>query len=361
MRVRGGPGARAAGRRAAIRLCTATVLLASVATAGGEERVPEQAPDQARGQAPGQVDARAYGERGEVQDWIEAVVAERSLDRDAVRGLMDGLAPNLEVLELIARPAEKRLEWRDYRPIFMTDERIAAGRAFMAEHAVAFGDAERRYGVPRHVVAAIIGVETFYGRITGRFPVVQALATLGFDYPPRSAFFRSELGEFLGLARLEGWDEQAILGSYAGAMGLPQFISSSYRRYAVDGDGDGVRDLFDSPTDVIASVANYLSENGWRRDGPIAERWWQGVDGAGELVREALQPVIEADTVRRSGFDSPDLRAATASGEPVSVMRFAGETGEEWVVGYNNFYAITRYNHSRLYARAVTQLAFALD
>ena len=311
--------------------------------------------------APLHAQERAYGERAEVQAWIDEVVAERSLDREALVTLMNGLTPDAEVLELIARPAERRLEWRDYRPIFMTDERIAAGRAFLDEHAAEFGSAERRYGVPREVIAAIIGVETFYGRITGRFPVARALATLGFDHPPRSAFFRAELGEFLGLARREGWDETAILGSYAGAMGLPQFISSSYRRYAVDGDGDGVRDLFGSPADVIASVGNYLGEHGWQRNRAIAERWWQGTEGAGALVRESLQPQIAANTVQDTGFDSPALRAAAQGEEPVSVMRFEGDTGEEWVVGYKNFYAITRYNHSRLYARAVVQLAFALD
>jgi len=302
-----------------------------------------------------------YGERADVQAWMDAVAAERSLDRDELQRLMDGVSPNADVLELIARPAEKRLEWRDYRAIFMTEDRIAAGRLFLDRYAAEFASAERRYGVPGQIVAAIIGVETYYGRITGRFAVLDALSTLAFDYPPRSDFFRAELGEFLGLSRREGWDRQAILGSYAGAMGLPQFISSSYRAYAVDGDGDGERDLFDSPADVIASVANYLAEHGWRRNRAVAERWWQGTEGAGALVRESLRPSIEAAAVREAGFDSPALRRATETGEPVSVMRFVGETGEEWVVGYKNFYAITRYNHSRLYARAVVQLAFALD
>jgi len=310
---------------------------------------------------PAAADQRPYGQRADVQAWIDEVVAERTLDRDELQRLMNSVSPNAEVLELIARPAEKRLEWRDYRPIFMTEERIAAGRAFLAEHAAEFARAERRYGVPRQIVAAIIGVETFYGRITGRFAVLDALATLAFDHPPRSAFFRAELGEFLGLSRREGWDRTGVLGSYAGAMGLPQFISSSYRRYAVDGDGDGRRDLFDSTPDVIASVANYLAEHGWRRGHAVAERWWQDTEAAAALVRESLRPAIESAQVRRGGFDSPALRRASAEEEPVSVMRFVGETGEEWVVGYKNFYAITRYNHSRLYARAVVQLAFALD
>lgn len=305
--------------------------------------------------------ATGFTDRPEVQAWIDAVVTERALDRDAVANLLAGTTSSERVLELISRPAEKRLAWPEYRAIFMTEQRIAAGRDFLTEHAEAFARAEQRYGVPREFVAAIIGVETFYGRITGGFPVLQALATLGFDYPPRSDFFLSELGEFLGLARNEGWDPAAVMGSYAGAMGLPQFISSSYRRYAVDGDGDGRRDLFDSPDDVIASVANYLAEHGWQRDRSVAQRWSGAGSAAAELVRDSLKPAITPAAVRDLGFDTRALAEAERAGEAVSVMRFAGETGEEWVVGYKNFYAITRYNHSRLYARAVVQLAFALD
>ena len=324
------------------RALLSACLLAGLALSSGGTRAAE----------PG-----AYLAREDVREWIRATSEERGLDRNRVSGLLARLAPREDILAKIAAPAERTLTWREYRPIFLGDERVAAGRRFLAEHAETFARATERFGVPAEVVAAIVGVETFYGRYRGRDRVLESLATLAFDYPPRASFFRAELAEFLVLAEAEGWNPLEIRGSYAGAMGLPQFISSSYRRYAIDFDGDGRIDLFGSPADVIGSVASYLAEHGWRRGEPVATRWEPSAanrEGARALVREALEPAVAPATVRRLGFEGmPD-------GRRLSVMTFDGRGGEEFWVGYTNFYAITRYNHSRLYALAVHQLAEAL-
>ena len=317
-----------------------------------------------------------------MREWLRDTAVERGLDRHRLAELFVRLEPDARVLELISRPAERTLSWREYAPIFLTAERIEAGRAWIAEHAEALESASAERGVPVATIAAIVGVETYFGRITGKREVLRSLATLGFDYPPRADFFRTELAEFLALADAQGWDAAAITGSYAGAMGLPQFIASSYRAYAVDGDGDGTIDLFESLPDVTHSVGNYLARHGWTAGAAVADPWPDAPADAGELVRESLEPAIEPAALRAAGFSSAALDAAEAAGELVSVMRFAtwsgaedgeaagdGEgpgpgddaTGESFVVGYNNFYAITRYNHSRLYARAVHELARALD
>jgi len=227
----------------------------------------------------------------------------------------------------------------------------------MQEYADTLAKAETTYGVPASVITAIIGVETFYGRITGKYGVLEAVATLAFDYPPRSKFFKQELTEFLVLSQEEGWDMTQIKGSYAGAMGWPQFISSSYRRYAVDFDGDGKRDLLGSTKDAIGSVANYLSVHGWQEGALIAEPWQLSGDKAkqaGKLVTKSLKPSVTPATLKKLGF-SADTK------KPVSVMQFDGKQGQETWVGYPNFYAITRYNHSRLYALAVYQLSQAVQ
>ena len=358
--------ARATGGRPALggRLLGAALALGSGALGPGAASAQEPAPGR---------DGADFLEREAVREWVRDAAAERGLDRDRVESLFARLEPDPRVLELISAPAERTLSWREYAPIFLTGERIDAGRAWIGEHREALDAAAARHGVPVPVIGAIVGVETFYGRITGGRSVLRSLATLGFDYPPRADFFRSELGEFLTLVDAQGWDAASITGSYAGAMGLPQFIASSYRAYAVDGDGDGRVDLFDSVPDVAASVANYLARHDWRAGAAVAEPWADAPAEAASLVRESLTPAIEPATLREAGFDSPALDAAEAAGELVSVMRFATRagdgvegpgddaTGAAFVVGYNNFHAITRYNRSRLYARAVHELARALD
>ena len=311
-------------------------------------------------------------EREEVRQFLREVAAEHQLDQHRLAGHFSGLSSQQGIIDAISTPAERTLTWGEYRGIFLKTKRIEQGRDFVVEHQALLARATEQYGVPASVITAIIGVETFYGRITGKHKVLEALATLAFDYPPRAKFFRSELEEFLVLSEKEGWDTAQIKGSYAGAMGYPQFISSSYRQYAVDFDGDGKRDLHGSIADVIGSVANYLAVHGWVSGAPIASRWLSpegaGVDvskrsDVAALKRKSLKPQIALATIKGLGY-KPSLPSAFDKLERderfVSVMLLEGLKENETWVGYQNFYVITRYNHSHLYAMAVLQLSDAI-
>ncbi len=311
----------------------------------------------------------SYLEREDVRGYLLDLSKERGLDHDELVHVFAHTYKQPSIIERISRPAEKRLNWGEYRAIFLGTERITEGMAFYKEHQTLLERAESVYGVPASVITAIIGVETFYGRHDGEYRVIEALATLAFDYPPRASFFQSELGEFLSLSETEGWDAREPLGSYAGAMGLPQFISSSYHEYAVDFDGDGERDLFGSVADAIGSVANYLSRHGWQKGAPIAVEWVPPTanrDAARALVRESLMPEVTAAELEALGFEGElpgSGRLADASGRNalMSVMALQHGDVEEIWVAYHNFYVITRYNHSHLYALAVAQLADMID
>lgn len=262
------------------------------------------------------------------------------------------------IIELISRPAEQVMPWHQYREHFLTPERIAAGVEFWIEHRERIAEASRRTGVARHVIVGILGCETYFGRITGRFRVLDALATLAFDYPPRSGYFRGELEQFLLLAREEQVDVASVQGSYAGAMGSAQFMPRSYRAFAVDGDGDDRRDLWGSWDDVIASVANYLAEHGWRRDEPVVEPaalWFPRVDG---LVAGKLAPDTTVKALRDAGlrFDS-----ALPDPAPALFVQVDGGSGPEFRAGFHNFGVITRYNRSVLYALAVHDLGRRIE
>lgn len=296
--------------------------------------------------------AASFLEREGVRDFIDRMAARDDFNAGELRGLFRDVERQDAVLEAIARPAEG-MPWHRYRPIFVTDDRARAGARFRREHADTLARAQVEYGVPPEIVTAIIGVETFYGRHRGEYPVLDTLATLAFEYPPRAEFFRSELEQFLVLARDEGLNPRSVTGSYAGAMGMPQFISSSYRHYAIDFDGDGRRDLWDSSADVIGSVAAYLSRHGWQGGAPIAARINGGSD-PGALVRSDLRPAVTAAELRRAGIE---VSPAPGDGEEVTVIELEAAEGPEFWVGWQNFYAITRYNHSPLYAMAVYQLA----
>jgi len=298
-------------------------------------------------------DATPYIERQNVRDFIIDVAERHDLNKHTLAGWFSRLTPQTHILKAISKPAERTLSWREYRPIFLGDERISSGQAFMQEHAGTLTRAEHKFGVPAEIITAIIGVETFYGKHTGKHGALESLATLAFDYPPRSKFFTNELEEYILLVLEEGWDPLERRGSYAAAMGYPQFISSSYRAYAVDFDGDGRRDLINSIDDAIGSVGHYLARHGWQRDAPITARWKTSNANhaaATGLVRKSLKPSIPVAELKKLGFDA-------AGTQPVSVMRLKAKSGTQTWVGYKNFYAITRYNHSRLYAMAVTQLA----
>lgn len=284
--------------------------------------------------------------------FIARAAAEHDLDPEFIRGFLAQARYQQSIIDAITRPAEAR-PWHQYRPIFLTETRIAGGVEFWRANAELLEKIEERFGVPSEVIVAIVGVETNYGMITGSFRVLDALATLGFYYPRRAEFFAAELGHFFRLAKEEDLPIDEVRGSYAGAMGLGQFIPSSYRHYAVDFDGSGRRDLWRSLPDALGSVANYLADHRWESGAPIVL--------AVESVPEGLDqefPVRPAHTLADLAamgieFDDAGLAPDTAA----TLVELEGEAGSEYWIGLNNFYVITRYNRSPLYAMAVAQLA----
>jgi membrane-bound lytic murein transglycosylase B len=275
-----------------------------------------------------------------------------------VESLLAGTRFRDDIIEAITRPAEAK-PWHQYRPIFLKPDRVRGGVAFWQENEALLESVSREYGVPPEIIVAIIGVETRYGKFTGRHLVLDALTTLAFGYPKRAKFFRSELEQYLLLSREESVDPRSTKGSYAGAMGKPQFISSSYRRYAVDHDGDGRRDLWQSNADIIASVANYFKIHGWRAGEPITLQ--ARPDGQTDLqpfVDAGMKPSIPVKTLLGKGLQPLDKNARRPEPQALTslIKLDAGDEDQYWL-GLHNFYVITRYNHSNLYAMAAYQLS----
>ena len=283
---------------------------------------------------------------------IDAAVAE-GVDADWAKTVVGAAERKQSILDAIARPAEKTKPWHEYREIFITDKRIAGGVAFAQEHAATLADVSSRTGVPAEVIVAIIGVETFYGRITGSYRVVDALATLAFDYPKRSPFFTSELENFLVLAYESGKDPLLLKGSYAGAMGFGQFMPSSYRAYARDYDGDGIADIWDNPNDAIYSVANYFVEHGWQPGAPVVVAA-NGDEAPESLFEGGLKPRFTVGEMAAQGFAPLE---ATDVNLKATALSLEGKAGPEYWLALENFYVITRYNHSAMYALSVWQLS----
>ncbi|MEJ2603308.1 MAG: lytic murein transglycosylase B [Gammaproteobacteria bacterium] len=292
--------------------------------------------------------------RADVAGFIDEVAERHGFARAEIERTLEGARTQQAILDAISRPAEKTKPWHDYRAIFLTSERIEAGADFWDEHREEIARIGAETGVAPEILVAIIGVETYYGRITGRYRVLDALATLAFDYPPRSPFFRKELEQFLLLVREEKVDVDKAVGSYAGAMGAPQFMPSSYRAYAVDASADGLRDLWTDWTDVLGSVANYFVVHGWRPGEPVfvpaeTDTGWDG-EPAGDKGLDTN------DTV--GGLAASGIRFSTRlpAAAPARLLRMEGADGDELWVGFHNFHVITRYNRSAMYALAVWQL-----
>jgi membrane-bound lytic murein transglycosylase B len=299
-------------------------------------------------------DSTGYASNPQVQVFINEMVARHGFSKQELENVFSQARRDDSILEAMSRPAEKTKPWYEYRKIFLTQSRIDGGVAFWNQHADALAKAEKTYGVDAQIIVAIIGVETRYGGNTGRYRVLDALTTLAFDYPPRSKFFRGELEQYLLLARADHIDLLNTTGSYAGAMGYGQFMPSSYQRYAVDLDQDGKRDLWGSPLDIVGSVANYLHEHGWEPGYPVTVRASVTGNGYESVLKKGLKPETTISALRTEGITaSKPLPGDTLA----ALISLDQKSGPEYWLGLNNFYVITRYNHSPLYAMAVYQLS----
>ena len=278
----------------------------------------------------------------QVDTFIENTATEKDLDPKWVRSIISQAKHQQSIINAMSKPAEKTLKWFEYRKIFMTDKRTQEGVEFWQKHQEVLDQVSAETGVPSEVIVAIIGVETFYGRIMGSHKVLDALYTLAFDYPKRSKFFTSELKHFLALAQESHIDPLVAKGSYAGAMGFGQFMPSSYRAYAVDFEADNKIDLLNNPQDAIASVANYLK----------AHKWQNG----GEILRVIEKP----SSKMKFNQLKPHLTESTTQ-RKYTVLKLDMENGEQaYWQGFQNFYVISRYNHSHMYVSAVFQLSQAI-
>ncbi len=295
--------------------------------------------------------------RPEVKEFIAHMTQAYGFKKRALRKLLKSAESQPAIIDAMAKPAEKAKLWYEYRPIFLTERRIREGTEFWTAHRQALDEASIKTGVAPEYLAAILGVETYYGRLTGTYRVLDALATLSFDYPPREKFFRDELEQFLLLTRDAHLDPKTLKGSYAGAMGAPQFMPSNYRRYAVDADANGRIDLWNDWPDVCASVGNYLKEHGWNAGEPVLEEATVLPDKAADLDgrKLALSETVGSLAAKGVSFDAPLPPEA-----PAILIAADEPDGVHWRVGYNNFFVITRYNHSALYAMAVYELATAV-
>jgi peptidoglycan lytic transglycosylase B len=295
--------------------------------------------------------------RPEVKEFIAHVAETRAFSKHQLRKILKAAQSQPAIIEAMDRPAERSKPWSEYRPIFLTERRIREGTDFWLAHRRALDQASIRSGVAPEYLAAILGVETYYGRLTGSYRVLDALATLAFDYPARAKFFRDELEQFLLLTRDSGLDPLSVKGSYAGAMGAPQFMPSNYRRYAVDAEADGHINLWTDWPDVCESVGNYLKEHGWNAGEPVLSEASVTPDKASDLDGRTLALSETVGSLRTKGVNFDSTLAENA---PALLIALDDTDGTHWRVGYNNFYVITRYNHSALYAMAVFELATAV-
>ncbi len=305
-------------------------------------------------------EGRKFAERRDVLNFINDMYVKHGLNSWELKKLFKTVSPNPKVLQTISKPFED-VSWPQYRERFVTDERAQAGFEFWKQNEKALRKAESDFGVPAEIIIAIIGVETYYGRNTGSYPVFQTLATLAFDYPQRAQFFRKELEQFVLLFTQQRQDPYFYIGSYAGAMGIPQFIPSSYREYAINFSGSGTCDL-NNPTDAIGSVANYFKKHGWETDQPVV---YPAVVGGSEYQRLASNnskdpsPKLTLGEYAQFNIrpkDSEALKRDHKKPANFIILNKTSKDPELWLT-LNNFYVITRYNHSVNYAMAVYQLS----
>jgi membrane-bound lytic murein transglycosylase B len=295
--------------------------------------------------------------RPEIETFIDEVVTRDGLSRKEVRTLLQAAQPQAKIIEAISRPIEKVAPWWQYRERFLTAERIDDGVQFWMDHKEALERIAAQYQVPAEYIVAILGIETRYGRNTGHYRALDALATLAFDYPPRQKFFRSELEEFLMLAKENKLDPLTVTGSYAGALGVPQFMPSQYRRYAVDANADRRRDLWNDWDDILASVANHLREHGWTPGGPVLAETRLDPDPAFQIEPRNLELNETVDSLNAHGVK---VELGVPGDTPALLLSAEQRDGPSYRVGFHNFYVITRYNASARYGMAVYDLAQAV-
>ena len=294
----------------------------------------------------------------QARGFIDELVTEHGFEREYLEGIFKGLSANTKVIDLIKPPAEggRVVHWDEYRDRHVTFRKIRNGVAFAREHTDALQRAGATYGVPPEIIVAIIGVETRYGGYTGNFLTVEALATLAFGYPPRAEYFRKELRQLFLYTRSAGIDVLKLRGSYAGAMGVPQFMPTSAREWAVDFDRSGQPDLF-APVDAIGSVANFLQFHGWVRDAPVAFPIEAATDNrAGQLLEAGIIPALGVADFVKAGMPI-EFGEATAYAGPYALVDLENEDEVEYRAGTMNYYALTRYNRSNKYAMTVFDLA----
>jgi membrane-bound lytic murein transglycosylase B len=291
--------------------------------------------------------------RPEIEAFIEEMAGKHGYASGTLRRLFAQVQPRPSILRAMAAPRTAR-PWYEFREGAVTSARIEGGVRFWRENQASLERAQREFGVPEELIVATIGIETSYGRMTGTIKILDALTTLAFDYPPRAEFFRGELEDYLLLAREEKIDAANIRGSYAGAIGLPQFLPSSYRKYAIDFDGDGRRDLMGSRADAIGSVANYYRAFGWNAGGNVIAEAQSGEAELGPLLAAGIKPHTSVAELRKKGLI---VTAAPDDAALATVFSLETESGSRLYLGFENFYVITRYNRSVNYAMAVWELA----
>jgi len=335
----------------------AALLVAVFLTASASSAAPAAASDPARA---------SYSARADVRAFIGEMAEEYGFDRAALRRVFANAHYQKAIVAAMDRPLREPPKWYEYAPQFLAARRVDAGVAYWAAHADDLERAEERFGVPAEIIVAILGVETYYGRYMGSYRTVDVLATLAFDYPRRAAFFRGELKQFLLLARELNMPALAAKGSFAGALGVPQFMPGSYRNFAIDFDGSGRADLWNSPADVVGSVANYLARHDWQRGQPILLA--ASID---EGARETLLRKLDGGLSERRALSAwsgdgvaPVETPEDLAQDPVGVLlleeKADGADADSYWIACNNFYVLTRYNRSRLYAATVWELAKAI-
>jgi len=298
--------------------------------------------------------------RKSVKRFINEMVKKEKFDKKELVSLFKKIKIRKNILKAIKRPAEGK-PWYKYRKIFLTEERIQGGVEFWKENEQALQRVQEDYGVPAEIIIAIIGVETKYGRHKGGFHAAEALATLAFGYPRRGTFFKKELKELLLWSRDEGMDPYSIMGSYAGALGEPQFMPSNVRKYAVDYDGDKKHDLINNSVDAIASVANYFKKHGWVTGGPITLEARVKGSSYRKVVKKGIRPRSTVKHLAKLGIkpkqELSKQELAALQNEKTALIELKQKKGSDHWLGLTNFYVITRYNHSQHYAMAVYQLS----